>query len=102
MRKWSSRNVRCLSRSKAAGGELFNDDRLKSTGMKDLDEILKDPRVRVRRKGSPESEGTCVIYWMQRAQRGVDNPGLNVAVEVGNALGKPVVVFFAPVPFYPH
>ncbi len=39
---------------------------------------------------------------MQRAQRGVDNPALDVAVEAGSALGKPVVVFFAPVPFYPH
>ena len=39
---------------------------------------------------------------MQRAQRGVDNPALDVAVDVANALGKPCVVFFAPVPFYPH
>jgi deoxyribodipyrimidine photo-lyase len=37
---------------------------------------------------------------MQRAQRGIDNPALDVAVEVANALGKPVVVFLAPVPFY--
>jgi len=35
---------------------------------------------------------------MQRAQRGVDNPALDVAVEAGNLLGKPVVVFFAPMP----
>ncbi len=39
---------------------------------------------------------------MQRAQRGLDNPALNVAVEAANALEKPAVVFFAPVPFYPH
>ncbi len=39
---------------------------------------------------------------MQRAQRGIDNPALDVAVEAANALRKPVVVFFAPVPFYPH
>jgi deoxyribodipyrimidine photo-lyase len=70
--------------------------------MTDFDRILKDARVRVRSKGDPAGEGRCVIYWMQRAQRGVDNPALNVAVEAGNALGKPVVVFFAPVPFYPH
>ncbi|HTT19833.1 MAG TPA: deoxyribodipyrimidine photo-lyase [Candidatus Sulfotelmatobacter sp.] len=50
----------------------------------------------------PRSDGTCVVYWMQRAQRGVDNPALDVAVEGGNVLGKPVVVFLAPVPFYPH
>jgi deoxyribodipyrimidine photo-lyase len=39
---------------------------------------------------------------MQRAQRGVDNPALDVAVRVANALRLPVVTFFAPVPFYPH
>jgi deoxyribodipyrimidine photo-lyase len=39
---------------------------------------------------------------MQRAQRGVDNPALEVAVEAANALGKPVTVFLAPVPFYPR
>src|SRR5215467_3438863 len=67
-----------------------------------LQKLLDDPRVTVRRKGAPDSEGTCVVYWMQRAQRGVDNPALDLAVEAANALGKPVVVFFAPVPFYPH
>jgi deoxyribodipyrimidine photo-lyase len=39
---------------------------------------------------------------MQRAQRGIDNPALDVAVEAANHLKKPVVVFLAPVPFYPH
>jgi len=32
----------------------------------------------------------------------LDNPALDVAVEAANALGKPVAVFFAPVPYYPH
>jgi deoxyribodipyrimidine photo-lyase len=36
---------------------------------------------------------------MQRAQRAIDNPALDVAIEVGNALGKPVVVFFGLNPF---
>jgi deoxyribodipyrimidine photo-lyase len=70
--------------------------------MNELEELVSDPRVLVRRSGSPDPAGTCVVYWMQRAQRGVDNPALEVAVDVANALGKPVVVFFAPVPFYPH
>jgi len=39
---------------------------------------------------------------MQRAQRGLDNPALEVAVQAANALAKPAVVFFAPVPFYPR
>jgi len=67
-----------------------------------LEKLTLDPRVRVRRKGAPDPDGNCVVYWMQRSQRGVDNPALDVAVEAANALGKPAVVFFAPVPFYPH
>jgi deoxyribodipyrimidine photo-lyase len=61
-----------------------------------------DPRVTIRRAGLPDPDGTCVVYWMQRAQRALDNPALNVAVDLANALSKPAVVFFAPVPFYPH
>ena len=38
---------------------------------------------------------------MQRAQRGVDNPALDLAIETANEWGKPVVVFLAPVPFFP-
>src|ERR1700678_3914339 len=70
--------------------------------MDELQRLTDDPRVTVRRGGTPDPDGTCVVYWMQRARRGVDNPALEVAVEAANALGKPVVVFFAPVPFYPH
>lgn len=70
--------------------------------MDDLNQLANDPRVTVRRAGTPDPTGFCVVYWMQRAQRGLDNPALDVAVEAANALGKAVVVFFAPVPFYPH
>ena len=67
-----------------------------------LKRLTDDPRVTVRRSGAPDPVGTCVVYWMQRAQRALDNPALDVAVEAANALQKPAVVFFAPVPFYPH
>ena len=70
--------------------------------MDDLTRISQDPRVTVRRAGSPDPDGTCVVYWMQRAQRGIDNPALDVAVDAANALHKPLVVFLAPVPFYPN
>jgi deoxyribodipyrimidine photo-lyase len=70
--------------------------------MPSLAKISENPRVTVRRGGEPASEGRCVVYWMQRAQRGEDNPALDVAVKVANELSKPLVVFFAPVPFYPH
>jgi deoxyribodipyrimidine photo-lyase len=69
--------------------------------MNPLLELKRNPRVTVRRDGEPDVEGKCVVYWMQRAQRGGENAALDVAVEAGNALGKPVVVFFAPRPFPP-
>jgi deoxyribodipyrimidine photo-lyase len=59
-------------------------------------------RVTVRRDGEPSRDSKCVVYWMQRAQRALDNPALDLAVEAANAMKLPVVVFFAPVPFYPN
>ena len=70
--------------------------------MDELSKLSNDARVTVRRPGLPDPNGTCVVYWMQRAQRGIDNPALDVAIGAANALHKPVVVFFAPVPFYPN
>jgi deoxyribodipyrimidine photo-lyase len=70
--------------------------------MDDLIRLSQDPRVTVRCSGSPDPEGTCVVYWMQRAQRGIDNPALDVAVDAANLLRKPVVVFLGLVPFYPN
>src|ERR1700730_16758331 len=70
--------------------------------MDDLTRISNDARVTVRRRGVPDPQGMCVVYWMQRAQRGIDNPALDVAIDAANVLGKPLVVFLAPVPFYPH
>jgi deoxyribodipyrimidine photo-lyase len=61
-----------------------------------------DPRIVLRTSGAPNPEGKCVVYWMQRAQRALDNPALDLAIDLGNELRKPVVVFLAPVPFYPH
>ena len=70
--------------------------------MKRLETLAANPRVTVRRPGPPDPAGRCVVYWMQRAQRALDNPSLDLAVEVANTLRQPVVIFFAPVPFYPN
>ena len=67
-----------------------------------LRQVVTDPRVHRRRPGPPDADGRCVVYWMQRAQRATDNPALDAAISVGNALRQPVVVFLAPIPFYPH
>lgn len=70
--------------------------------MGDLSHLCADARVTDRRSGLPDLNGRCVVYWMQRSQRALDNPALEVAVRAANLLGLPCVVFFAPVPFYPH
>lgn len=70
--------------------------------MRNLEMLSKDARVTVRREGPPDADGTCVVYWMQRAQRASDNPALDVAIEAANLLGKPVVVFVGVVPYYPN
>lgn len=67
-----------------------------------LRRLAGNDRVTVRRDGAPATAGKTVVYWMQRAERGVDNPALDCAVHVGNALGLPVVVYFAGVSNFPH
>ncbi len=70
--------------------------------MQELESLAANPRVTVRRNGSPDTEGKCVVYWMQRAQRGVDNHAVDIAVQVANLLGLPLVVYFAGVSNFPH
>ena len=60
-----------------------------------IERLRTDPRVTVRCSGQPAPDGTAVVYWMQRAQRATDNPALETAIAAANALGKPVVVYFA-------
>ncbi len=67
-----------------------------------LQQLVDDARVTVRRPGAPDPEGKCVVYWMQRAQRGVDNHAVNLAVEIANELGLPLVVYFAGISNFPH
>lgn len=55
--------------------------------------------MHVRVDGLPDADGAAVVYWMQRAQRAWDNPALDAAIDLGNRLRKPVVVFFGLNPF---
>ena len=59
------------------------------------------PRVRVLREGEPDGKGDCVLYWMQRSQRALDNPALNLAIALGNTLGLPVLAVFGLTASYP-
>lgn len=70
--------------------------------MDTLERLLRpDPRLRAARPGLPAEGGRCVLYWMQRAQRGVDNAALNLAIAVGNAVGLPVLAGFGLTADYP-
>ena len=64
--------------------------------------LSNDPRVTVRREGAPTLDGECVVYWMQRAQRGVDNHAVDLAVKIANLLRLPLVVYFAAISNFPH
>jgi deoxyribodipyrimidine photo-lyase len=68
----------------------------------ELTQLASQPRILVRREGPPRKDGRCVVYWMQRSVRIVDNPALDVAIEAGNLLGLPVVVYFQVIPNYPN
>lgn len=67
-----------------------------------LAELAGNPRVCVRRGGEPSKDGRCVVYWMQRAQRGVDNHAVNLGVQIANVLHLPLVVYFAGISNFPH
>ena len=66
----------------------------------ELAALASQPRVLVRRSGPPRKQGKCVVYWMQRAVRAIDNPALDVAIEAANILGIPVVIYFGVIPNY--
>lgn len=63
--------------------------------------LAENPRVTVRREGPPLKSGKCIVYWMQRSQRGLDNPAVDLAVQIGNELNLPVIVFFAAIANFP-
>jgi len=90
----------CRIGEEAKSGVTAGSDDGKLPG--DLARIAESPRVLVRRAGVPLKGGKCVVYWMQRAMRIVDNPALDVAIEAANEMRLPVVVFFAVIPSYPN
>jgi deoxyribodipyrimidine photo-lyase len=63
---------------------------------------LLDARTRVRKGGTPAKDGKCVVYWMQRGQRALDNPALDLAVTIANTLNLPVVAFFSAIDNFPN
>lgn len=51
---------------------------------------------------APRSDARFVLYWTRTASRAVENPALDVALTVANALGVPVLVYHAVSERYPY
>src|ERR1700678_1427099 len=69
---------------------------------RELQVLAEDMRVTERRGGAPDPDGKCIVYWMQRAQRGRDNHAVDLAADIANELGLPLVVYFAGIANFPH
>ena len=67
-----------------------------------IESFADDPRIAVRDGATIDPHGRCIIYWMRRAQRAYENPALEAAIALANAIAKPVVVFFALRTHHPY
>jgi len=60
------------------------------------------PRVRALNERGLGAEGRYVLCWLQQALRARDNPVIDAAVRLGNALGLPVLVYHGVREDYPY
>lgn len=60
-----------------------------------------DPRVKTLRDGDTAEGGRCVLLWVSRTQRATASRAANLAVELADGLGLPVIAGFALAPGYP-
>lgn len=67
-----------------------------------LEKLAQNPRITVRRDGPPRPDGACVVYWMERSGRGLNNAAIDCAVEIANELGLPLLVYFSVISNYPN
>ncbi|MES3100568.1 deoxyribodipyrimidine photo-lyase [Sphingomonas faeni] len=72
----------------------------------DLPDGLSDwqqaPRVRVLNDRSLAANGRYVLCWLQQALRAYDNPAIDAAIRLGNALRLPVLVYHGVREDYPY
>lgn len=66
-----------------------------------LPESLRD-RARVITHHPPQPKGEFVLYWMRTASRLDENPALDVAIEFGNQLRVPILIYHALSERYPY
>lgn len=63
---------------------------------------LDQRRVSALNSRAPDTDGCCVVYWMQHSQRADENPALERAVAHANACNLPLLVLFVVDPAYPE
>jgi deoxyribodipyrimidine photo-lyase len=90
------------SKGKPVAAGSTKSDRQEDSVAEGMNHLRNDARVTVRREGPPDPGGSCVVYWMQRAQRGTDNHAVNLGVALANLLQLPLVVYFAGIANFPH
>lgn len=66
-----------------------------------LSDWTEAPRVRAV-SDAPSRDGAYVLCWLQQALRGVDNPVIDAAIRLGNALDRPVLVYHGLREDYPY
>lgn len=71
--------------------------------MPDIRQLIPedDLRIAVHRGGEIRAGASCVILWVQRAQRATGNLAANLAIEIANELRLPVIAAFCLVPAFP-
>ena len=71
--------------------------------MPDIKTLLPpdDPRLAVLRNGGTAEVPRCVLLWVQRAQRATANLAANLAIDLADRLGLPVIAVFCLVPAFP-
>ena len=58
-------------------------------------------RIVTLNNGAPRADASCVLYWMQSAQRAENNHALEHAVELAGERGLPVMAVFVLTPCFP-
>ena len=64
--------------------------------------MIHEDRITLINDVSIDGSGDCVLYWMQAAQRTVDNPALDFAITLANRQNCPLRVLFVLIPDFPN
>lgn len=64
--------------------------------------MIHEDRITMINEVSPDESGDYVLYWIQAAQRTIDNPALDFAITLANRQNCPLRVLFILIPDFPN